>query len=225
LRQTAHGFRAGLDAVILAAAVPVRSGDDVLELGSGAGTASLCLAARVPGVSVTGAEIDSELVGLSNRNATANDLGARAVFVTVDILDLPADMKRDYDHVYCNPPFHGADGEVSRDGARAIATHDDGQLAAWLSVGVKRTGSGGTFTCITRADRIGEALAALPPNGISIFPLWPHAGEPAKRVLIQLRKGSRTPPKLLAGLVLHEADGAYTNLADAVLRGECGLSL
>jgi tRNA1Val (adenine37-N6)-methyltransferase len=210
---------------MLAAAVPAAAGDEVLELGSGAGTASLCLAARVPGVRVTGAEIESELVGLSNANATANDLGDRAIFVTVDVHDLPADMKRDYAHVLCNPPFHGADGERSPDELRSGATHDDGQMADWLRVGVRRTVSGGTFTCILRADRLSEALAALPQEGVSVFPLWPHAGEPAKRVILQYRKGSRAPLSLLAGLVLHQGDGTYTEEADAILRDAGALAI
>lgn len=225
IKQLAQGFRAGLDAVMLAAAVPARESDNVLELGSGAGVASLCLAARAPGVAITGAEVESSLVGLSNGNATTNQLGDRVVFVTVDVLDLPADMKRDYDHVFSNPPFHGADGERSPDGSRAIATHDDGMLTEWLSVGIKRTASGGTFTCIVRADRLGEALAALPATGVRVFPLWPRVGETAKRIIIQARKGSRAPLELLAGLVLHKEDGSYTEEADAVLRGQKGLTL
>jgi tRNA1(Val) A37 N6-methylase TrmN6 len=103
---------------------------------------------------------------------------------------------------------------------RAGATHDDGLLAAWLAVGVKRTAPGGTFTCILRADRLGEALAALPATGISLFPLWPRAGEPAKRIILQVKKASRAPLALTAGLVLHNADGAYTPQADAILRGD-----
>ena len=51
--QPAAGYRAGVDAVLLAAAVPARPGDTALELGAGAGVASLCLATRVPGLSVT----------------------------------------------------------------------------------------------------------------------------------------------------------------------------
>ena len=225
VKQFAQGFRAGLDAVMLAAAVPAKPGDEVLELGSGSGVASLCLAARIAGVTVTGAEIESGVTGLSNRNATANQLGDRAVFVTVDVFDLPVDMRRDYDHVFCNPPFHGSEGERSPDSARAAATHDDGMLAEWLSVGVKRTTSGGTFTCIIRADRLGEALAALPAAGVRVCPLWPRAGESAKRVILQLRKGSRAPLELLGGLALHRDDGLYTEQADAILRGKKGLDM
>jgi tRNA1(Val) A37 N6-methylase TrmN6 len=209
---------------MLAAAVPARTGDSVLELGSGAGTASLCLAARIPDISVTGAEIESDLVRISNQNATANRMGDRVVFVTVDVMDLPLDMKRDYAHVICNPPFHSGDGDQSPDAARAIATHDDGSLRAWLDVGVKRTASGGTFTAIVRADRLGETLAALPQAGLRLFPLWPRAGQAAKRLIVQMRKGSRAPLELCAGLVLHEDDGSYTNEADLVLRGAKGLT-
>jgi tRNA1(Val) A37 N6-methylase TrmN6 len=225
VRQRMDGFRAGLDAVMLAAAVPAAAGNTVLELGSGAGTASLCLAARVGGVRVVGAEIESALVTLSNQNAAANGMGERVVFVTVDVLDLPADMKRDYDHVMCNPPFH-AGGAVSPDEMRTGALHDaGGELAAWLTVGVKRTAPGGTFTAILRSDRMGEALAALPGTGVSVYPLHPHAGEAAKRVIVQVKKASRAPFQMLHGLVLHEAGGAYTAEADAVLRGEGGLTL
>jgi tRNA1Val (adenine37-N6)-methyltransferase len=225
VRQFADGFRGGLDAVMLAAAVPARAGDEVLELGSGAGTASLCLASRIAALRIVGTDIQSELVGLANGNASENGFGDRVVFVTVDVLDLPADMRRDYDHVFCNPPFHGADGEVSPDASRAEATHDDGELATWLAIGMKRTKSGGTFTCILRADRLGEALAALPSTGVRVFPLWPHAGEAAKRVIVQVRKGARAPLELLGGLVLHRSDGSYTDEADAVLRGGAGLAL
>jgi tRNA1(Val) A37 N6-methylase TrmN6 len=225
VRQRRDGFRSGLDAVMLAAALPAGPGDVVLELGSGAGAASLCLAARVPDVQVVGAEIESELVTLSNQSAAANGLGGRVVFVTVDVLDLPADMKRDYGHVFCNPPFHLGSGERSPDALRAGALHDDGALGDWLGIGAKRTVSGGTFTAILRADRLGEALAVLPPTGVSVFPLHPRAGEPAKRVIVQLRKGSLAPLAMRHGMVLHEADGSYTAEAEAVLRGDAALPL
>lgn len=225
VRQSANGFRAGLDAVMLAAAIPARSGDDVLELGAGAGTASLCLASRVPGVSITGVEIDPELVALANENAKANACDGTVRFAAADIFNLPAELKRDFAHVFCNPPFHPEIGEVSPDARRDVALRDIGKLVDWMETGLRRTMSGGTFTTILRADRLGEALARLPDRGVMIFPLWPRVNEPAKRVILQVRKGGHAKSVLTPGLVLHEADGRYTDAADAILRNGAVLRL
>ena len=216
------GFRSGTDAVILAAAVPAQTGQTAMELGSGAGTASLCLLARVPGVAVTGVEIDPESARFAQASAEANKTAAR--FVQADIFNLPSDLRRDYDQVFCNPPFHES-GQSSPDAARARALADEGTLGQWLSTGLQRTVSGGFFTTIIRADRAPQALAALGQRGIHLLPLWPRTGMPAKRVILMARKGSRAPFALLPGLVLHEADGAYTAQAEAILRGGAALAM
>ena len=224
VRQPERGFRSGLDAVTLAAAVPAKSGDRVLELGSGAGVASLCLAARVSMCDVTGVEIDPSLVQLANENADANELSTRVRFVAADIAHLPGELRHEFDHVFCNPPFHGDNGERSSDEKRARATHA-GDLRDWLRVGLKRTVSNGTFTMILRADRLGEAIEALGSDGLSIFPLWPKQGEPAKRVILQVRRNARAPLRLLAGLVLHQPNGRPTRGAGAILRDGAALDL
>jgi tRNA1Val (adenine37-N6)-methyltransferase len=223
IRQSATGFRAGLDAVMLAAAVPARVGQSVLEAGTGAGTASLCLAARLPGLFITGVEIDPELVALANENASANAMES-VRFVEADVFALPPDLKREFDCVLLNPPFHGA-GNAPPDAARARALMDEGRLADWLVASLKRTVSGGVFTAILRADRLGEALAALPATGLTLFPLWPKTGEPARRVIVQVVKGSGAALVLSQGLVLHRPDGAWTPEADAILRDGAALAL
>jgi tRNA1(Val) A37 N6-methylase TrmN6 len=220
--QPETGFRSGLDAVMLAAAIPAIAGQTVLELGAGAGTASLCLAARVSGLSITGAERDESLVTLARDNAAAND--SDCAFVAADVFALPPELKRDFDHVFANPPFHG-EGQLSPDERRAAALMDGGQLHDWLKLGLQRTVSDGFFTAILRADRLNEGLAALPERGVSMFPLWPRAGASAKRVIVQARKGSRAPFSLLPGLVLHHPDGSWTEGAEAVLRRGSALAL
>ena len=218
--QPADGFRSGLDAVMLAAAVPAQAGLSALELGAGSGVASLCLLARVPGLAVTGVERDAGLAALAQRNAEANDAAAR--FVAADIFALPPDLKRDFHQVFANPPFHG-EGQASPDAARAAALQDGGRLGDWLALGLQRTVSGGHFTAMLRTDRLNEALAALPERGVLAFPLWPRAGVAPKRVIVQARKGSGAPFALLPGLILHREDGSWTPEADAVLR--CGAAL
>jgi tRNA1Val (adenine37-N6)-methyltransferase len=210
---------------MLAAAVPAIAGDENLELGAGNGTASLCLAQRLTDCSVTGVEIDSELAALANENAAQNGFGARIRFIAGDVFDLPKELKRDFAHVFCNPPFHFSEGEVSPVESRDRALRDKGKLGDWMGVCLRRTVGGGTFTTIIRADRMAEALARLPERGVTIFPLWPHAGEPAKRVILQVRKGSRAESVMTAGLVLHEAGGCYTREADTVLRDAAALPI
>jgi tRNA1Val (adenine37-N6)-methyltransferase len=220
--QPETGFRSGLDAVMLAAAVPATAGQSALELGAGAGTAALCLEARVPGVNIIGVEIDENAVALARQNAAAN--GAHARFAAADIFALPPELKRDFDQVFANPPFHG-EGQVSPDPARAAALMDDGKLADWLRLGLQRTVSGGYFTAILRADRLNQALAALPERGVRAFPLWPRTGEAPKRVIVQARKGSAAPFALLPGLILHQQDGSWTTESEAVLRRGSALAL
>ena len=220
--QLDGGFRSGLDAVMLAAAVPATSGQTALELGAGSGAAGLCLMARVPGLKLTGVERDEALAALARDNEAAN--GAGCTFIAADIFALPPELKRDFDQVFANPPFHG-EGQVSPDAARAAALMDDGALKDWLKLGLQRTVSGGFFTAILRADRLNEALGALPERGLCAFPLWPRQDEAPKRVIVQVRKGSNAPFALLPGLVLHTADGSWTPQADAVLRRGTALAL
>jgi tRNA1Val (adenine37-N6)-methyltransferase len=223
--QPEHGFRSGLDAVLLASAVPAAGIDAVLELGSGAGVASLCLGARVLTCSIAGLEIAASLVALANANAQVNEIADRVRFEQGDALEPPAQLRRDFAHVFCNPPFHGDEGKSSPQETRTLALQDFGTLGAWLAAGMKRVRSRGTLTIILRADRLGEALGALPERGVTVFPLWPRVDEPAKRVIVQVRKDLRTPLVLLPGLVLHECDGQFTAAADVILRGMGSLAL
>jgi tRNA1(Val) A37 N6-methylase TrmN6 len=210
---------------MLAASVPAQDGDELLELGAGAGIASLCVAARTSGCRVAGLEVFPDLVALAQSNARINGMEGRVTFACADVFDLAKPWRRNFSHVFCNPPFHGAQGTTSPRAERALALQDKGLLANWLATGLKRVRAGGTFTAIIRADRLREALEALPPAGTAVFPLWPRAGESAKRIIVQARKNAHTPLMLLAGLALHEESGAYTRDADAVLRDAGSLAL
>lgn len=225
VHQPRDGFRSGTDAVMLAAAVPVGAGEEVLELGCGVGIASLCLAARVPDCHIKGIEIAPELVALADQNARINALEQSVHFEQADAFEPPKHLRRGFDHVFCNPPFHQNAGEVSPNADRARALSDREGLAKWINAGLARVTGGGTLTMILRADRLAEALQTTPNQGICVFPLWPRAGEAAKRTILQVRKNSHSPMRLAAGLVLHGADGRYTTQADAVLRGETSLAL
>lgn len=233
--QPRTGHRAGSDAVFLAAAVPISAKDRVLDAGAGVGVAGLCVLSRVPAVTVTAVEIDARLCALAETNAESNGFAGRFKAVNADVtwpakkLASAGLVRESFTHVIANPPFH-AEGAVraAPDPARAAAhVMRAGELAVWIKFLTAMTRPKGLVTLIYPAEHLGVLLHELEGRfgEVKIFPLFPKAGAPATRIVLQGHKGSRAAPKLLQGLVLHEANGGYSDAAEAVLRGGEALPL
>jgi tRNA1(Val) A37 N6-methylase TrmN6 len=210
--------------VLLAAAIPARAGQTVLEAGTGAGAALLCLAARVPGLTAFGIERDPAMAALAARNARANGLDAVHI-VAADIAALP--LRVTCDHAFANPPYHAGDGTVSPLEERRSAKQADGDLfARWTATMAGVLRHRGTLTLIVPAAALPACMAALAACGCppaALLPLWPKAGRAAKLVLLRGVKSGRGPCQVFAGLVLHENDGQFTPQAAAVLRSPAAL--
>jgi tRNA1Val (adenine37-N6)-methyltransferase len=224
IAQPRRGFRSGADAVMLAAACPAQAGQAVLELGCGAGVASLCLGWRVPGLRLVGLEAQGDYADLARRNAAAN--GIKMAVVTGDVARLPVDLRSQvFDHVIANPPYF-LGGTAAPDGGRAIARREETPLAAWIDVALRRLVPRGIVTLIQRADRLDAILAALAgrAGAVTVLPVAGRAGREAGRVIVQAQKGARGPLRLLAPFVMHReaAHGGdredLTEAASAVLR-------
>jgi len=227
LLQPRKGVRAGIDAVFLAAAIPAAAGDHVLEAGIGAGAASLCLAARVTGLALTGAEIDAGAAALARLNAGRNRVSGLTV-IEADVTARGAVLAGQgiladaYDHVLANPPFYDVEaGSLSplpgKSGAHA---HRRGGLAAWIDFLVRCLKPRGTLTLVHRPEALAVILAGLEgrAGAVSLRPLYPRPGAPAHRVLVRAVKASRAPLRLLPGLALQDEGGRYSKAAEAVLR-------
>ncbi|MGB7321442.1 MAG: methyltransferase [Albidovulum sp.] len=226
ISQPRDGYRAAMDPVLLAAAVPARAGDTVLELGCGAGVASLCLASRVPGLALTGLELQSGYAALARANATVNQ-----IMFTVEEGDLeamPLSIRaQSFDHVIANPPYYPIGGGTrATDKGREMALREALPLAKWVDAGLKRLKPGGWLTFIQAADRLGDLLSALPAKAGStvVLPLTSRQGRDANRVIMRARKGARGAFRLAAPVILHDgqmhsSDGDdYSAIARSVLR-------
>jgi tRNA1(Val) A37 N6-methylase TrmN6 len=227
--QPAEGYRAAIDPVLLAAAVPAGSGDRVLDLGAGAGAAALCLARRVAGCRVTGLELDPAMVGLARTNAAENGLGERLTFLAGNVAAPPAALAPEsFDAVMMNPPFRaeGSGTPSPRADKQRANEEAEADLGVWVRAALDFLKPKGTLALVHRADRLDDIVALLHGRAgeLAILPLWPKAGKPAKRVILRARKGIKTGAALLPGLVLHEADGKYTAAAEAVLRDGAALA-
>ncbi len=209
----------------MAAACPARSGQSVLELGCGAGVASLCLAARVPGLRLTGLELQPDYADLARRNAARS--GQDMELFEGDLAAPPAALRAcRFDHVLANPPFFAHPGRPAADPGRETAQREVTPLALWVVTGLRRLTDGGHLTMILRADRLPDALAALAQRAgnVRVRPIAARTGQPAGRVLILARKGGRGGFRLLAPFILHAAprhlrDGEdLTDAAREILR-------
>lgn len=222
--QPRDGYRAAIDPVLLAAAVPLEPSQRVLDLGCGAGAVFLCLLAREPTLSVVGIDRDADIVALAEVNAEANDWADRVEAVQADLAMVPVTWEAEtMDHVVMNPPYLEAGrADPSPHSGRAAAGVEDGlDLAAWVARAHRCLKPRARLTAIHRADRLADVLSALQDKfgEAVVFPLWPKAGAAAKRVIVTARKDVKAPLTLAPGLVLHEADGGWTKPAGAALRG------
>lgn len=230
LSQPLAGYRAAIDPVFLAAAVPAAAGESLLDLGCGAGAAALCLLARVPDARVFGLELQTELVRLAGDNARANGWGERFLPMAGDVARPPPRLAPgSFHHVLCNPPQLAAGrARPAADAGRDLANREGpARLDDWVATALAMVRPKGSVTFIHRADRLDELLAALSARAgeLVVFPLWPGAAKPAKRVIVRARKQVATPLRLAPGLVLHQADGGFTPAAQAVLDAGAALDL
>ncbi len=228
LHQPVRGYRAGMDAALLAAAVAAGPGERVIEAGCGPGAVLTQVAARCPEAGLFGLEREPEIAALARRNIESNGLDDRADVRLGDVaagfraLDLPP-----FDWAISNPPFFDDPGRLRPPAPerRAAWMADDG-LAAWTVFLLKAVREGGRIVMIHRAERLGDILALLAPKAgsFAVRPIHPFADQPAKRVLVQAIKTGKGPLRLLPPLVLHDRNGApHTPAAGAILRGEAAL--
>jgi tRNA1(Val) A37 N6-methylase TrmN6 len=233
IRQPVNGYRAGVDPVLLAASIPARSGQSVLELGLGVGTAALCLSARVADLSLTGVEIQADYAALARENGAQN--GADLTVIDADITALPPHIKAArFDHVIANPPYFDREaGREAQDVGREMAMGEATPLGDWLDVAARRVAPKGYVSFIHRAERLHDLLRLLPKTlgSIQVQPLQPRVGRDAHLVILRARHSGKAPLRMHAPILMH--DGAehgcdaedYTAQIKAVLRDGAALGM
>jgi len=223
LYQPADGYRVAVDPVLLAAFTDARPGERVLDIGTGTGAATLCLAVRVPSARLIGLEGNDALADIAARNVALNGRQSQVIVMRGDLMRPPPALgPGSFDRVMMNPPYlRAGTASVPPNPLKAAANVEgEARLADWLGFAAVMLKARGTLTLVHRADRLDEILALLHPRfgGIVVFPVWPRAGEAAKRVLVQATRDARAAATLAAGLILHEPGGSFTPQAEWILR-------
>lgn len=232
--QPLAGYRAGIDAVLLAAATPAVIGkcERVLDAGAGVGVVGLAIAWRVTDARLTLVEIDQAMAALARSNVALNGLGERMEVVIADVsrggatanaADAPASLAPgSFQHVVSNPPFYRTGSATPPGSPRRAVAHQmpQGGLLRWMAFLATVAAHGASLTLIHRADALDDILGSLAGRfgAVRILPIQPRADAAANRVLIRATKGSRAPLSLLPPFVLHDAYGRFLPGVAAILR-------
>lgn len=228
--QPKKGYRAAIDAVCLAAAVPAETGESVLDIGFGVGVAGLCLAKRQAGIVLTGLEVQPDLAVVAIENVERNDICDVDVIVG-DIFDAPPELEvGSFDYVMTNPPFYDEGKAISPPNQSKSLAHmhkSTETIEKWIENSIAFLKPKGTFTIVYPAEDLDDLLAVLcgPLGNVTIFPLWPGNGKAAKRVILSGQKLSAGPVRLLPGLRLHAPPHRYAPEAEEVLRDGAAIKM
>lgn len=230
------GHRAGVDAMMLAAAVPSGFAGRLADLGAGAGAAGLAVASRCQVAEVTLVENSPEMARFAQltldhpKNA---HLAHRASVLVADAtLTGKAREKAgladgSFDYAIMNPPFNAARDRPSPDALKQKAhIMEDGLFEAWIRTAAAIVRPRGGLAVIARPVSLAPILAALAGRfgSAEIMPVHPRPETPAIRVVVRARRASRGTLSLLPPLVLHDGPGdGFSARADAINNGRASL--
>ena len=221
--QPKDGYRASTDAVFLSSLLDskkVKKDDTILDVGSGTGAISLCLASRLKDVKITGIDIQKDLVELSNMSSKENGYDSFLTYINTDIRKKTSLPSGTFSFVITNPPYSDHDMPSPNESKKLAHNHQDFDLTGWLSFCLKMLKPKGYLLVINRAEAINEIITSIgkKAGSINILPMYSKLGQDAKRVAIIAQKTAKGITKILPPFYTHNKDGSYTDKAQSILR-------
>ena len=224
IAQDRTGYRFSIDAVLLAYFADPRSGNKVLDLGTGCGIIPLILAYRQPQIELYGVEVQAELAELAAANVRENQLQDRIAVICVDIKSLrPAMTGGPVDLVVCNPPFRRrGSGRINPDAQRAVARHEiKANLGDVLQTSRRMLRTAGRLVLIYTAGRLTDILSRMRADGIEpkfIRMIHSRQETEATLILIEGVKGGRPDLKIASPLIIWDEKNNYTDEVEWMFR-------
>jgi tRNA1(Val) A37 N6-methylase TrmN6 len=215
--QEKDGYRFSLDAILLAGFAWLRSGERVMDLGTGIGIIPLILGKRGEGAErIVGVEIQEKLSELAKKNVFNNGLEGLIHIYRGDIRAV-ADIfpPSSFDVVVTNPPYYRvSSGRINPSFQKAIARHE---VMCTIDDVLQATSyllrEGGRIFIIFPAHRsvtLFDSLrsAMLEPKTLR----WVHSreNEEAKFILTEAYKGRGEGVEVLPPFIIYDHDGNYT---------------
>ena len=225
LYQEKQGYRFSIDSILLADFATIRSGNKVIDLGTGNGVVPLILAYRYPSILLTGVEIQRQMADRAARNIRLNGYEDRIVIAQIDIAMTVERFKPEsFDVVVCNPPYRQASsGRLSFSCEKQIARHEiKASLDDFVRAAAFLAKNKGCFACIHLGDRTVDLVSTMRSFGLEPKRLRSvHAFSDAKAsmVLVEAVKGGRKGVDILRPLILYDSAKNYSAELNAIAAG------
>ncbi len=216
--QDTERFQFGIDAILLAdfACAGLKSGETIIDLGTGTGIIPLLMAGKLEEVSFTGLEVQEASAEMAARSVALNGLERQIQIVHGDLKEADSLFPRhSFNVVTCNPPYmideHGRGNALD---AKKIARHEvlctlEDVVAAADSL----LATHGRFFMIHRPFRLPEIFSALEKHNMEMKRMrliQPFADKEPNMVLIEARKNAKRRLTIEPPLIVRNDDGEYT---------------
>ncbi|MGI6145430.1 MAG: tRNA1(Val) (adenine(37)-N6)-methyltransferase [Clostridia bacterium] len=216
LIQKQKGFRFTLDSVLVAHFATVKTGDRIVDLGTGTGVIPLILSTRASKVKITGIELQEDLAEMAVRSVQLNNLAEVIQIIQGDFRGVHLELGGGiFNLVTANPPYWSPqEGEVSPAKSRAVSRHEiTGSLQDVVECAGKLLNYQGRFALIYPVDKLltlFELLrqAHLEPRKIRFIHSFRE--RPARLFLLEARKNAPAELKVLPPLIIYEKPGQYS---------------
>ena len=225
--QDTERFQFGIDAILLAdfACAGLKSGETIIDLGTGTGIIPLLMAGKLEEVSFTGLEVQEASAEMAARSVALNGLEEHIKIVHGDLCDAANLFPRhSFNVVTCNPPYmideHGRGNALD---AKTIARHEvlctlEDVVAAADSL----LATHGRFFMIHRPFRLPEIFSALEKHNMEMKRMrliQPFADKEPNMVLIEARKNAKRRLTIEPPLIVRNDDGEYTEEINEIYGG------
>ena len=208
--QDPKRFCFGMDAVLLSDFAKVRTGEKVLDLGTGTGILPILLAGKTKGQHFTGLEIQPESAEMARRSVAYNHLEERVDIVTGDIKEASTLFPlASFDVITSNPPYMtDLHGIKNPEAPKAIARHE---VLCTLEDLVRETSRllrpGGRFYLIHRPFRLVEIFQTLTayklePKRMKL--VYPFVDKEPNMVMIEAIRGAKSMIKVEEPLIVYK---------------------
>lgn len=222
LIQKKHGFKFGVDAVLLSDFANVKSKHRVIDLCTGTGIIPFLLYGKYNPKEVMGLEIQSDMVEMAKRSVKFNSLENKISFVNLDLKDIDNIKKLGrFDVLTVNPPYKlNNSGIINPLDKLAIARHEIMcNLEDVIYASRILLKDNGRMFIVHRPERLADIFMLMRKYKIEpkrVKMIHPKANKAPNIVLVEGQRDGGAYLKWDEPLYVYNNDGKYTEDIDRI---------